>query len=323
MVAQLNAYRRAKDQSEARVRELAAELAEAAKDSRAWQSQARRVALGVADAKSSIHPPSDASAREASTPRPSRGGGAPVYLVASDGDVSDGDSSASDGDADDAACEGGRRNADDHPVFRHVRRGRVADVAALLSSRGVDPDVRDRFGNTPLIVAAQNDRKRISKLVVKAGADLNAANARGNAALHYCYAYGHFDLAEFLERKGADVSARNEAGVAPRDVLEGDADANARWRAAKRDAETRRAGAEARRRRSESVGGFAGDGDDGFGTDAEGGFETSDDESDGTPRRHAADDQDSGGFAEFADDQEGGLHSYRALVTGRIGRDDA
>ena len=87
MVAQLNAYRRAKDQSEARVRELAAELAEAAKDSRAWQSQARRVALGVADAKSSIHPPSDASAREASTPRPSRGGGAPVYLVASDGDV--------------------------------------------------------------------------------------------------------------------------------------------------------------------------------------------------------------------------------------------
>ena len=244
MVAQLNAYRRAKDQSEARVRELAAELAEAAKDSRAWQSQARRVALGAADAKSSIHPPSDASAREASTPRPSRGGGAPVYLVASDGDVSDGDSSASDGDADDAACEGGRRNADDHPVFRHVRRGRVADVAALLSSRRVDPDVRDRFGNTPLIVAAQNDRKRISKLVVKAGADLNAANARGNAALHYCYAYGHFDLAEFLERKGADVSARNEAGVAPRDVLEGDADANARWRAAKRDAETRRAGAE-------------------------------------------------------------------------------
>lgn len=320
MVAQLNAYRRAKDQSEARVRELAAELAEAAKDSRAWQSQARRVALGVADAK-------DALAREASTPRPSRGGGAPGACragdVASDGDVSDGDSSASDGGGDDAACEGGRRNADDHPVFRRIRRGRVADVAALLSSRGVDPDVRDRFGNTPLIVAAQNDRKRISKLVVKAGADLNAANARGNAALHYCYAYGHFDLAEFLERKGADVSARNEAGVAPRDVLEGDADANARWRAAKRDAETRRAGAEARRRRSESVGGFAGDSDDGFGTDAEGGFETSDDESDGTPRRDAADDRDPGGFADFADDQEGGLHSYRALVTGRIGRDDA
>jgi hypothetical protein len=157
-------------------------------------------------------------------------------------------------DVDDASCEGGRKNADDHKVFRRVRHGRVADVAALVSS-GVDVDIRDRFGNTPLVVAAQNDRKRISKLLVKAGADLNAVNVAGNSALHYCYAYGHFDLAEFLERRGADVSVRNEAGVAPRDVLEGDADANARWREAKRDAETRRAvSAEARRRRSEKDG---------------------------------------------------------------------
>ena len=227
MVAQLNAYRRAKDQSEARVRELAAELAEAAKDSRAWRSQARRVADGVADAKGAL-------AREASTPR--LGGDA-----LGDGDAFS-DSSVSDGgdDNDELACEGGRKNADDHPVFRRVRHGRVADVAALVRARRVDPDVRDRFRNTPLIVAAQNDRKRISVLLVKAGANLNAANARGNAALHYCYAYGHFDLAEFLERRGADVSVRNEAGVAPRDVLEGDADANARWCAAKRDAEALR-----------------------------------------------------------------------------------
>jgi len=186
-------------------------------------------------------------------------------------------------------------------------------------------DVRDRFGNTPLIVAAQNDRKRISKLLVKAGADLNAANVAGNAPLHYCYAYGHFDLAEFLERRGADVSVRNEAGVAPRDVLEGDADANARWREAKRDAETRRAvSAEARRRRSESAGGGArGDSDDGFGTDADGGTETSDDESDGTPRRDAGTIRQKGKgtaftFAEDArDDEEGGMRSYRALVSGR------
>ena len=311
MVAQLNAYRRAKDQSEARVRELAAELAEAAKDSRAWRSQARRVADGVADAKGAL-------AREASTPR--LGGDA-----LGDGDAFS-DSSVSDGgdDNDELACEGGRKNADDHPVFRRVRHGRVADVAALVRARRVDPDVRDRFRNTPLIVAAQNDRKRISVLLVKAGANLNAANARGNAALHYCYAYGHFDLAEFLERKGADVSARNEAGVAPRDVLEGDADANARWCAAKRDAEARRARAEARRRRRGNAGGFACDSDDGFGTDAEGGFETSEDESDETPRRDAA--RREAGARAFAenerDDDEGGLRSYRALVSGG-GRDDA
>ncbi len=337
MVAQLNAYRRAKDQSEKRVRELAAELAEAAKDLNAWQSQARRVASGVAEAKESFK-------REASlgTPRASFGGEERAGNVGdtrdddsfvSDGDVSDGDvsdvSDVSDlsalSDVDDASCEGGRKNADDHKVFRRVRHGRVADVAAAVSS-GVDVDIRDRFGNTPLVVAAQNDRKRISKLLVKAGADLNAANVAGNSALHYCYAYGHFDLAEFLQRKGADVSVRNEAGVAPRDVLEGDADANARWREAKRDAETRRAvSAEARRRRSEKDGGgrgATGDSDDGFGTDADGGLETSDDESDETPRRGAGTIREryenALTFAEDVnDDEEGGMRSYRALVSGR------
>jgi hypothetical protein len=335
MVAQLNAYRRAKDQSEKRVRELAAELAEAAKDLNAWQSQERRVASGVAEAKESW-------AREArGTPRASRGGEERAGNVGdtrdddsfvSDGDVSDGDvsdvSDVSDlsdvSDVDDASCEGGRKNADDHKVFRRIRHGRVADVAAAVSS-GVDVDIRDRFGNTPLVVAAQNDRKRISKLLVKAGADLNAVNVAGNSALHYCYAYGHFDLAEFLERRGADVSVRNEAGVAPRDVLEGDADANARWREAKRDAETRRAvSAEARRRRSESAGVSKerGDSDDGFGTDADGGLETSDDESDETPRRGAGTIREKSHeaftFAEDVnDDEEGGMRSYRALVSGR------
>ena len=107
MVAQLNAYRRAKDQSEARVARARRRACRGGEGlAGVAVAGAARVALGAADAKSSIHPPSDASAREASTPRPSRGGGAPVYLVASDGDVSDGDSSASDGDADDAACEG-------------------------------------------------------------------------------------------------------------------------------------------------------------------------------------------------------------------------
>ena len=104
-----------------------------------------------------------------------------------------------------------------------------------------------------------------------------------------------------------------------------DADANVRWREAKRDAETRRAvSAEARRRRSESAGGGArGDSDDGFGTDADGGTETSDDESDGTPRRDAGTRRQKGKgtaftFAEDArDDEEGGMRSYRALVSGR------
>ena len=84
---------------------------------------------------------------------------------------------------------------------------------------GLDPDVRDRFGNTPLIVAAQNNRKRISKMCVRVGADVDAVNARGNAALHYCYAYCTFELGEYLVSKGADPEIRNADGQTPRETL--------------------------------------------------------------------------------------------------------
>lgn len=56
--------------------------------------------------------------------------------------------------------------------------------------RGVPVDVRDKHGNTILIIACQNGNKRILKAALRRGADVNAANASGNTALHFCYAFG-------------------------------------------------------------------------------------------------------------------------------------
>jgi ankyrin repeat protein len=41
-----------------------------------------------------------------------------------------------------------------------------------------DPNQRDKHGNTPLIVCCQVGNKRAVKLLIKAGADLNACNVR-------------------------------------------------------------------------------------------------------------------------------------------------
>lgn len=57
-------------------------------------------------------------------------------------------------------------------------------------NRGVPADVRDSHGNTILIVACQNGHKRALKAALRHGADPDASNARGNTALHYCYAFG-------------------------------------------------------------------------------------------------------------------------------------
>ena len=206
MLDQLNALRRAKDASENRVKDLARELREARVDSREWTREERRVAAGMA------REPATAAAAEASTPRP-RGGGGSRASFGLDDDVASDSGSESEG--------GG--GGGEHPVFRKIRHGRVDEAAAMLNGvgggAGLDPDVRDRFGNTPLIVAAQNNRKRISKMCVRVGADVDAVNARGNAALHYCYAYSHFELGEYLVSKGADPEIRNADGQTPRETL--------------------------------------------------------------------------------------------------------
>lgn len=43
--------------------------------------------------------------------------------------------------------------------------------------------------------------KRMVKYLLRRGAFLNAQNSTGNTALHYCYTYGHTELADYLKAK--------------------------------------------------------------------------------------------------------------------------
>ena len=80
-------------------------------------------------------------------------------------------------------------------------------------SVGIDPDCRDRFDNTPLIVACQNGAGRIAKLCLRHGADVNAVSRKRQLRPHFCgagvHAMAHLDLrvlraTEMLaERRGA------------------------------------------------------------------------------------------------------------------------
>ena len=89
------------------------------------------------------------------------------------------------------------------------------EVEALLASGAVSPNARDGRGNTILVVAAQNNRKRAAKAAVRAGVPLDARNAKGNTAMHFALAYGYRDIAEYLVRKGADPTVTNDEGLRP------------------------------------------------------------------------------------------------------------
>ena len=59
----------------------------------------------------------------------------------------------------------------------------------------------DEFGNTLLILAAQQGSKRMCKFLLRRGANINIQNLSGNTALHYCYAYSNRSLGEYLKAK--------------------------------------------------------------------------------------------------------------------------
>jgi hypothetical protein len=101
--------------------------------------------------------------------------------------------------------------ADVPALFKHVRKG-AYDEARKLFKRGIDPDCRDRFDNTPLIVACQNGAGRIAKLCLRHGADVDAVNRKRNSALHFCVQYGFHAMADWLLENGADRDIVNDAG---------------------------------------------------------------------------------------------------------------
>ena len=101
-----------------------------------------------------------------------------------------------------------------HQLLSHVRHNRYKQVKAALVG-GMNVESRDVAGNTLLIVAAQNNLKRMLKLCIRYGADVNAQNDAGNTSLHFARAYSYENVYEWLLRHGATTDCRNNKGLQP------------------------------------------------------------------------------------------------------------
>ena len=111
-----------------------------------------------------------------------------------------------------------QRRAGDHAmpssddVFSLARHNKVDELAAALQRDVRAANRRDAHGNTVLMVACQNGHKNAVKAALRKYVDLDAQNNLGNTALHFCYAFGFNELADYLVGKGADLSVRNNKG---------------------------------------------------------------------------------------------------------------
>ena len=105
----------------------------------------------------------------------------------------------------------------DTPLHDAAYRG-YADVVKLLLAAGADVNAKDSFGDTPLHAAAINGQADVVKLLLAAGADVNAKGWIGYTPLHHAAYDGHADVAKLLLAAGADVNARNTVGDTPLDA---------------------------------------------------------------------------------------------------------
>jgi len=140
-------------------------------------------------------------------------------------------------------------------LAKAARNGDVKAIEGMLAS-GVDPDVPDRYGHTPLYYAvsfnqnkavelllahhadpnprakshtfasqvrdtplqnaAELGNRRVAEMLIEAGAKVNEPGPSGRTALH-C-AYDQLEVIRLLIEKGADVNARDNEGTSAMDA---------------------------------------------------------------------------------------------------------
>jgi len=121
------------------------------------------------------------------------------------------------------------------PLLRAAKAGDVT-VMKLLLEKGADPKLTTRAGINPLMAAAglgtkeedttgrrktQAEAIESIKLLLAAGVDVNAADGRGQTALHGAALWGLDDVVQFLADHGAKLDAKDRQGKTPLDAAMG------------------------------------------------------------------------------------------------------
>jgi ankyrin repeat protein len=120
------------------------------------------------------------------------------------------------------------------PFYRAARSADVA-VMRLLLEKGADPIRPTNDHTTPLLAAATGQGARFAggserpeadfveaiRICVDKGADVNAANDRGDTAMHAAAQRGADQIVQFLADHGAKLDIKNKSGRTPLDLALG------------------------------------------------------------------------------------------------------
>ena len=95
-------------------------------------------------------------------------------------------------------------------IWEATKEGDIEVVKQHLAA-GTDVDAKDdKFGLTPLRMAAANNQNEIAKLLIKEGANVNIKDEDAYTPIHYASVNGHVDIVELLLVNNANVNIHPE-----------------------------------------------------------------------------------------------------------------
>uniref|UniRef100_A0A8C5WD73 Fibronectin type III and ankyrin repeat domains 1 n=1 Tax=Leptobrachium leishanense TaxID=445787 RepID=A0A8C5WD73_9ANUR len=97
-------------------------------------------------------------------------------------------------------------------LHRAVNKNEDAKVISILQTGQVKADTPDKFGLTPLMVAAQKGHLRLVELLIDHGADINQEDGSGKNSLMLACFSGHLDVVQCLRERGASWEGRDRCG---------------------------------------------------------------------------------------------------------------
>lgn len=105
------------------------------------------------------------------------------------------------------------RDPDGHPAIMRALRADSADAALTLAQLpGTDVNVRNKSGETPLMIAAIKGQMEVCKALIERGAAVNQA---GWTPLHYAASSDSLPVLRLLLERRAAVDARAPNGRTP------------------------------------------------------------------------------------------------------------
>ena len=102
----------------------------------------------------------------------------------------------------------------EHPFIIAARTGDIDHVRELLA-QGENPEIRDRRGQTPLMITIVAGFTEMSEMLIGASRNLDMKDNQGNTALSWSVIQDQFALTQILLEAGADPNIANRQGLTP------------------------------------------------------------------------------------------------------------